>query len=193
MDVAPRQSTPEPQGAISLVSSIARWRHLLGSLEMLVARWWSLLPTSETQRCRIPVDDTAGSWGPWPVYPTCACPLDESSSKCCLFTFADFRGGADISIITTPEIAAEATSTLLNNIKEVRISLGRRNPGSMHPSRRIKSGLARVLLLRSPHLASDVCASLANQLPRLQLPWWNRMALSYPLLLGYPLLLIEAR
>ena len=75
-----------------------------------------LLPAYDAGTCPLPVDDVSaaetGSWAPWSVRPTCAHPADESSSKYCLFTYGGFHGGADISIITTPEIAAEATALL---------------------------------------------------------------------------------
>lgn len=75
-----------------------------------------LLPPEDAQTCPIPVDDETaadtGSWSPWSIHPTCAYPLDESSSKYCLFTYTGFHGATDISIITTPEIAAEATALL---------------------------------------------------------------------------------
>lgn len=75
-----------------------------------------LLPTDDTQTCPIVVDDVTahetGSWAPWSFHPTCAYPVDESSSKYCLFTYHGFRGNASISIITTPEIAADAVALL---------------------------------------------------------------------------------
>lgn len=80
------------------------------------AREGPLLLTEGGHVCPLPVDDAtaadAGSWSPWSAHPTCAYPLDESSSKYCLYTYTSFHGGGDISIITTPEIAAEATALL---------------------------------------------------------------------------------
>lgn len=74
-----------------------------------------LAPTTDAQTCPLPVDDRTadktGSWSPWSVHPTCAYPADESS-KYCLYTHTALHGGADISIITTPEIAAEAVALL---------------------------------------------------------------------------------
>ncbi|SPO04395.1 uncharacterized protein DNG_07080 [Cephalotrichum gorgonifer] len=78
-----------------------------------------LLPSPDAQSCPLAVDDattaevTGSSWGAWSFRPTCAYPPDKSSSKYCVYTYIDPHGGrADISIITTPETAAEAVGLL---------------------------------------------------------------------------------
>lgn len=53
-----------------------------------------------------------GKWSPWSHRPDCNNPVDDYSPQYCLFTDDTFRGGQGISILTTPEIAADVANAL---------------------------------------------------------------------------------
>lgn len=100
-----KPSLAHPDETSALSAAICRW-----------SKYGPLLPAESDQRCGTLVDDATGTatgkWEPWSIHPTCAYPVEKSSSKYCVFTYSGFRGDADISILTTPEIATEAAALL---------------------------------------------------------------------------------
>lgn len=68
--------------------------------------------------CPIPIDDAAalatGAWDPWTFPPVCARPKNGNGSKLCAFTLKSLRGGAGLSLITTPEVAAGYVHVLMD-------------------------------------------------------------------------------
>ncbi|KAL1844839.1 hypothetical protein VTK73DRAFT_1692 [Phialemonium thermophilum] len=89
-----------------------------------------LLRPLDPTTCAIPVDDSTaaqtGSWEPWTHPPFCVTSVSSSPGakeshdhvgnrhKVCLFTDTRFRGGAGLSAITTPEIAASLAPKLMD-------------------------------------------------------------------------------
>ena len=72
--------------------------------------------TDKFSRCNLPLDDTTGDtpshWKPWSVRPICAYPFVNTEPKYCIFTYHGFRGDRSISLITSPDVAAEAAPLL---------------------------------------------------------------------------------
>jgi len=64
--------------------------------------------------CTILINDKSKSWVPWSVRPVCAHPENGNGGKIpyCVFAKHGFRGTQGISIIATPEIAAELAGLL---------------------------------------------------------------------------------
>jgi hypothetical protein len=64
--------------------------------------------------CNRRMDDTTGNWDPWTYRPQCVYSREGSQthSSYCVYTYASFRGGAGLSVLSTPEIAADAASLL---------------------------------------------------------------------------------
>jgi hypothetical protein len=75
-----------------------------------------LLPHEDSQSCPLIVDDETGGqtgqWRPWTHRPTCAYPQNTTEPKYCVFSFSPYCGGSGISLMTTPETAAEVVSLL---------------------------------------------------------------------------------
>ncbi|KAI1488303.1 hypothetical protein F5X96DRAFT_685564 [Biscogniauxia mediterranea] len=67
-------------------------------------------PEIGVSSCPLVVDDETAferrSWHPWTFPPACMKAENDAYSKLCTFTYANLRGEAGVSIITTPEIAA---------------------------------------------------------------------------------------
>ncbi|PKS09161.1 hypothetical protein jhhlp_003775 [Lomentospora prolificans] len=69
--------------------------------------------------CPLPVDDYTASrtehWGPWTEEPKCVYPElkdEEDDVKFCVYTFGTYNLGEGISLLTTPEAAANIAGTL---------------------------------------------------------------------------------
>jgi len=95
--------------------------HLNGALTLVAENCnWNpagpLMPSEDSQRCPLIVDDETGGitgqWKPWTHRPTCAYPSNATESKYCVFSFAPFRGTSAIAFMTDPETAAETVSLL---------------------------------------------------------------------------------
>ncbi|KAI0592925.1 hypothetical protein F4775DRAFT_598985 [Biscogniauxia sp. FL1348] len=73
-------------------------------------------PKIEISSCPLVVDDETSferrSWHPWTFPPVCMKAENDTHSKLCTFTYANLRGEAGISILTTPEIAAAGMEVL---------------------------------------------------------------------------------
>lgn len=63
-------------------------------------------------RCSLIVDDQSAIWTPWSVRPVCAHAKNGGTNRYCVFTKHGFRGTRGISILATPEIAAELAGLL---------------------------------------------------------------------------------
>ncbi|KAM7195861.1 hypothetical protein V8F33_006510 [Rhypophila sp. PSN 637] len=82
----------------------------------------SVLPDSQT--CAVLLDDENAKhkeWTPWSFPPVCIPPEDESgdlstpgssAGKLCTYTVFSLRGGAGMSLVTTPEVASSIAATL---------------------------------------------------------------------------------
>ncbi|KAI5918041.1 hypothetical protein F4810DRAFT_726387 [Camillea tinctor] len=75
-----------------------------------------LSPRIEDMSCPLLIDDETSyerrSWYPWTFPPVCVKAENDTRSKLCTFTYANLRGEAGISIITTPEIASAGRNVL---------------------------------------------------------------------------------
>lgn len=84
-----------------------------------ICRWGKegpLLPRRDASICPLLVDDVTssqtGEWKPWTLPPTCAYPLVKSGEKYCVFTYHGFRDGLSISLMTSPQTAADVVALL---------------------------------------------------------------------------------
>src|SRR3569833_773845 len=63
----------------------------------------------EIDTCPRPIDESATDWRPWTHRPHCINPVDDLTDdpQFCIFSDASFRFGRGISVLTSPEIAAD--------------------------------------------------------------------------------------
>lgn len=72
--------------------------------------------------CPLPIDDktveTTGNWAPWSHPPYCVVPAnwENSTSRLCVFTAANFRGNNGISLLVAPEVAASIADRLDDSV-----------------------------------------------------------------------------
>jgi len=68
----------------------------------------------EIDTCPRPIDESATDWRPWTHRPHCINPVDDLTDdpQFCIFSDASFRFGRGISVLTSPEIAADMVSSL---------------------------------------------------------------------------------